>query len=336
VDLDGVLETLHVAVVVPAYQAAGTIEQVLATVPAFVRTVVVVDDASTDDTARVVEAMARRDARVVLERHAANGGVGAAMKTGYRRASAAGAEIVAKMDADGQMDPANLARLVLPVALGTADYAKGNRFLRPKELRQMPVARLVGNAVLSFVSKLSSGYWQLLDPTNGYTAISREALDGLDLDQLDDRYFFESSMLIELGMVRAVAVDVPMPSRYGDEQSQLSVSHSAVSFTLKHTRYGLRRFGRRYFVTDFSPASLLLALAFPLAAFGVGFGLRAWIRGSMLDQPATAGQVMIAALSLGAGGYCFVQAMVYDMVSVPQRPLTPPRLLAVAPVRPAR
>jgi len=331
-----VLEALHVAVVVPAYQAARTIEPVLATVPAFVRSVVVVDDASTDDTAAVVQAMARRDPRIVLERHAANGGVGAAMKTGYRRACAAGAEIVAKMDADAQMDPANLPRLVLPIALGTADYAKGNRFLRPKELRQMPLARLVGNAVLSFVSKLSSGYWQLLDPTNGYTAISREALDALDFDHLDDRFFFESSMLIELGMVRAVAVDVPMPSRYGDEQSQLSLSHSAVSFALKHTRYGLRRLVRRYFVTDFSPASLMLALAFPLAAFGVGFGVRAWIRGSMLDRPATAGQVMIAALSLGAGAYCFVQAMVYDMVSVPQRPLTPPRLLAVAPVRPAR
>jgi len=329
--LDEALRTIDVAVVVPAYQAERTIAGTLATVPAWVTRIVVVDDGSTDRTAALVDEAACRDPRIVRVGHATNRGVGAAMRSGYRRALEDGAGILAKMDADGQMDPAALASLVLPVALGRADYAKGNRFVHAREIRAMPAVRLVGNAALSLLSKLSTGYWNLLDPTNGYTAVSREALAAIDFDRLDDRFFFESSMLAELALVRAVCADVAIPARYGDGSSHLSVARSVVEFGVKHARAFARRVWLRYVVLDFSAASLLLLGGLPLATFGVAFGLKHWVRSSVYGVPATAGTVMVAAFTTAAGLFALVQAMVYDIVSVPTVPLTPPRLGLVSP-----
>jgi len=326
------LEQLHVAVVIPAYRAESTLRDVLVAIPATVETVVVVCDGVADRSADVAGEVARYDPRVLVIVHPVNRGVGAAMCTGYLRALEVGADIVVKMDADGQMDPAYLPHLVLPIALGLADYTKGNRFLRPDALWQMPFVRLVGNSVLSFVSKLSSGYWQVLDPTNGFTAISRDALSALDLSRLEERYFFESSMLIELGLIRAVVSDVALPSRYGNESSHLSVTHSTLTFAGKHLRYGLRRLAFRYLLSDFSPASLLILVSLPLVVFGVAFGVQHWIRSIIEGVAATAGTVMLAAFSTAAGVYCLLQALVYDMLGVPQRPLTLPRLRRLMPV----
>ncbi len=325
------LSRLHVAVVVPAFQAGGQVAATLAGIPAFVRTIIVVVDGATDDTARLVDEAAAVDPRVARVDHPVNRGVGAAMRTGYRRALDAGAEIVAKMDADGQMDPGCLAALVLPVALGRADYAKGNRFLHTREIRAMPPLRLAGNAALSLLSKLSSGYWNLLDPTNGYTAASREALLAVDLDQVDDGYFFESSMLTELSLARAVCADVAIPARYGDESSHLSVAKSVVEFAAKHARAFARRLWLRHVVLDFSPVALLLGIGVPLGLFGFVFGARHWAASSAAGVPATAGTVMVAAFTTAAGLFSVVQAMIYDLLSVPTVPLTPPRLGLVAP-----
>jgi dolichol-phosphate mannosyltransferase len=328
--LELALADLDVAVVVPAYQAERWIGATLSGMPPFVRRIIVVIDGATDATARETDEAAARDPRITRIDHDGNRGVGAAMRTGYQHAMSAGAAIVAKMDADGQMDPNELSRLVLPVALGRADYAKGNRFVHARAIRSMPAMRLLGNAALSLLSKLSTGYWNLLDPTNGYTAISREALVAIDLEQLDDRFFFESSMLAELSLARAVCVDVAIPARYGGESSHLSVTRSLFEFTLKHARNFARRLWLRYVVLDFSAVSLLLAIGLPLAAFGLVFGARNWIRSSMYEVPATAGTVMVAAFTLAAGLFGIVQAMIYDILSVPAVPLTPPRIGIVA------
>lgn len=317
--------------VVPAYQAESRVRAMLAGVPGFVRRIVVVVDGATDSTAREVEAAAALDPRIVRVTHDANRGVGAAMRSGYRRALEDGADLVAKMDADGQMDPAFLASLLLPVAMGRADYAKGNRFVHSREIRSMPAARLLGNAVLSLMTKLSTGYWNLLDPTNGYTAVSREALAAIDLDRLDDGYFFESSMLVELSLARAVCADVAIPARYAGETSHLSVVRSVGEFAAKHARAFARRLWLRYVVFDFSAVSLLLALGIPLALFGAAFGLRHWVHSSVYDVPATAGTVMVAAFTTAAGLFAVVQAMIYDILSVPTVPITPPRIGLVAP-----
>ncbi len=328
--LEAALASVDIAVVVPAYQAERWVGDTLAGIPAFVRRIVVVVDGATDGTARAVDDAAARDPRIARIDHAANRGVGAAMRTGYENALAAGAEIVAKMDADNQMDPAELASLVLPIALGKADYAKGNRFAHSRAIRAMPAMRLLGNAVLSLLSKLSSGYWNLLDPTNGYTAISREALLSIDLLKVDDGFFFESSMLAELAISRAVCVDVAIPARYGDESSHLSVARSAVEFAGKHARNFARRLWLRYVVLDFSAVSLLLAVGIPLATFGLVFGVQHWIHSSVYGVPATAGTVMVAAFTLAAGLFGIVQAMIYDILSVPNSPMTPPRIGVVA------
>jgi dolichol-phosphate mannosyltransferase len=328
--IEEALAGVEIAVVVPAYQAERWIGDTLAGIPTFVQRVVVVVDGATDGTGAAVDAAAARDPRISRIDHATNRGVGAAMRTGYEHALAAGAGIVAKMDADGQMDPHELARLVLPVALGRADYAKGNRFVHARAIRAMPAMRLVGNAALSLLSKLSTGYWNLLDPTNGYTAISREALVAIDLQQLDDRFFFESSMLAELSLARAVCVDVAIPARYGGESSHLSVTRSLFEFTAKHVRNFVRRLWLRYVVLDFSAVSLLLAIGLPLAAFGFVFGVQNWIHSSVYGVPATAGTVMVAAFTLAAGLFGIVQAMIYDILSVPSQPLTPPRVGLVA------
>lgn len=324
--MEDLLASLPIAVVVPAFQAEATITAVLASIPAFVRSIVVVLDGCSDRTGALVDEAAGRDPRIVRVDHDRNRGVGAAMRTGYERALADGAALIAKMDSDGQMDPAHLPALLMPIALGRADYTKGNRFLRPREIRAMPLVRLVGNAGLSFLAKLSTGYWHILDPTNGYTAISREALEAIDVEQLDDRFFFESSMLGELALVRAVCADVAIPARYGDQGSHLSVTQSFFEFSLKHARSFVRRILLRYLVLDFSAVSLLLALSIPLAAFGVIFGLRSWVHSSVYNVPATAGTVMLAAFTTAAGFFGLVQAMVYDIMSVPVVPLTLPRL----------
>jgi len=330
-EIEAALARIDIAVVVPAYQAERWIVDMLAGIPAFVRRIIVVVDGASDRTGSAVAEAATRDPRIVRIDHEANRGVGAAMRSGYARALADGAEIVAKMDADGQMDPSALGALLLPVALGRADYAKGNRFVHARAIRAMPAMRLVGNAALSLLSKLSTGYWNLLDPTNGYTAISREALSAIDLEQLDDRFFFESSVLTELSLARAVCVDVAIPARYGGESSHLSVARSLVEFTVKHARAFARRLWLRYVVLDFSAVSLLLAVGLPLALFGVVFGLRNWVHSSVYGVPATAGTVMVAAFTTAAGLFGIVQAMIYDILSVPTMPLTPPRLGLVVP-----
>ncbi len=335
--IEQALSDIAIAVVVPAYQADRWIRETLATIPSFVRRIYVVIDGATDGTAQAVLEAASADPRIVRIDHPRNLGVGAAMQSGYARALEDGAAIVAKMDADGQMDPSALASLVLPVALGRADYSKGNRFVHSREIRSMPAVRLIGNAALSLISKLSTGYWNLLDPTNGYTAISREALSAIDLERLDNGFFFESSMLGELSLARAVTVDVAIPARYAGESSHLSVARSVFEFAAKHARAFLRRLWIRYVVLDFSAVSLLLAIGIPLAVFGIVFGLRSWVVSSMRGVPATAGTVMVAAFTTAAGLFGIVQAMIYDILSVPTVALTPPRLGIVAPVagRPA-
>ena len=314
-------ERWKVAVIIPAYCAAETIQDVLAGIPAWVDAIYVVDDASPDETA--AKAIAVKDRRIELLRHDFNRGVGAAMVTGYRRALADGADIFIKIDADGQMDPAHLPQLIEPLAAGRADYSKGNRFRDPAEPRpqSMPLVRRVGNVVLAFLVKLASGQYHLLDPTNGYTAIHRAALGALDLSRLHPRYFFESSMLIRLREVGALIEDVPMPARYGEERSHLSIGRALVEFPLLLLREWLRRIQWEYFIADFSVVSLFLASGVPLIVFGLCFGLYHWNVSHLTNTPASTGTVMLAVLPLILGFQLILQALVLDVGSTPRRSL---------------
>ena len=206
----------RVAVIVPAYKVREQILDVVAGVPLFVSMIYVVDDACPQGTGKWVRENCC-DPRVRVVALQENQGVGGAVMAGYREAMKDGADVLVKMDGDGQMDPAMLPRLLGPLLRGEADYAKGNRFYDLAEIQRMPRMRLLGNAVLSFMNKLSSGYWDLFDPTNGYTALHAPVARNLHLDKISRRKFIDSDMLFRLNISRAVVVDVHMDARYGCE-----------------------------------------------------------------------------------------------------------------------
>lgn len=195
------LEKRHIAVVIPAYQVANKIREVLMKIPPYVRTIIVVNDASTDETENIVLSMARNDKRLVYLRNLTNKGVGGTVCDGYKKALELGADIIVKRDGDDQMDPRYLPNLIVPLIKEEADYTKGNRFFHTKELRKMPTIRLLGNGILGFLVRFCSGYWKIYDPTNGYTAINAKILRYLRLNQINSRFFFETDMLINLYII---------------------------------------------------------------------------------------------------------------------------------------
>lgn len=315
---------LKLAVVIPCYKVRDSVGEVIQGVRSQVQAIYVVDDACPQDSGDHVEA--RGDPIVQVLRNERNLGVGGAMLRGYRQALQDGADIVIKMDGDGQMDPDLLPRLLRPIVAGQADYAKGNRFGAPRRTadasgRPMPPARLFGNSVLSFGHKAVSGYWNIMDPTNGYTAIGRAALEHLDLDALAHGYFFETDMLFQLNMIGAVVKDVPLPARYGDEQSSLRIGRVLREFPFLLLNRFVRRIFFKYFLFDFNVASLELLCGLPLFSGGVLYGLYRWIIGISHNQVNTAGTVMLGALPIILGFQLLLSAISYDINNVPKTPL---------------
>ena len=243
--------------------------------------------------------------------------------TGYRDALSAGARVVVKIDGDGQMDPADLDRFVEPILLDRADYTKGNRFFDIELLRAMPRTRLVGNSILSLVNKLCSGYWNIADPTNGYTAIHADVLRLLPLDKIDDRFFFESDVLFRLNVIRAVVADVPLEARYGDELSSLSVTRATLEFPGKYLVRFLKRIFYSYFLRDFSAGTVALIAGTLLALGGSLFGAWRWYLSGLTGRPATSGEVMLSALPVLVGCQLLISAVNFDILAVPAVPLHP-------------
>jgi glycosyltransferase involved in cell wall biosynthesis len=316
------LRGARVGVVIPAYRVERQIQKVIAAVPGWVEAVIVVDDKSPDQVAARVAELG--DRRVTLIRHQENRGVGGAMRTGFRAALERGLDVIVKMDGDDQMDPSYLPELVQPLVDGRADFTKGNRYASTPSLKQMPLVRLLGNAGLTFLVKLASGYWNIFDPANGYIAVRAEVLARIELERLPDRYFFESGLLIELGKLRAVIADVPMAARYGDEHSSLSIPHTLVTFPPR-LLWGLgRRLFWRYFVHDFAALSVFCLLGIPLLLWGAPYGGLVWLEVLRTGVDATPGQVMLAAMPVILGVQFLTQAVVLDIQSVPRTPLSPP------------
>ena len=310
----------RIAVVIPCYKVRDTILDVVGRVPSTVELIVCVDDKCPDGSGDLLREQCR-DSRLVIVRNPYNRGVGGAVIAGYRAALARNMDVVVKIDGDGQMDPVLLPTLVEPLVNGIADYTKGNRFFWPESTQGMPFMRLIGNAALSFITKASSGYWRVMDPTNGYTAIHNAALRALPLDKIAERYFFESDVLFRLYTVRAVVLDVPMNALYGNEKSSLSIAKILVPFLALNLRNILKRFFYNYLVRDFNIASVMVILGFPLIAFGVVFGLREWLQSNALGTTASAGTVMVAALPIIVGLQLILTAMSFDLTNAPQVPL---------------
>ena len=311
-----------IAAVIPAYKVERDLEAVLRGLPPYIKHIVVVDDASPDSSAEIAAEAAKDDRRIVLIRHSKNQGVGGAMVSGFRKALELGAQIAVKLDGDGQMDPKHIPALVAPLIQGKADYVKGNRFRDFQALRKMPFVRRVGNLGLSFLAKAATGYWNIFDPTNGFFAVRAEILRQLPLEQIDRGYFFETSMLANLYLIGALAMDVPIPARYGNETSNLSVRRALLEFPFKLLYTFFRRILLRYYIYDFSMMSLYLLAGIPLLLFGGVFGAVKWIQYASANVPAPTGTVMLPTLSVILGIQILLSAIEIDMNSAPRKPLT--------------
>lgn len=312
--------TARIAVVIPSYKVTRHILGVIAAIGTEVERIYVVDDCCPDQSGQYVRKHCS-DARVVVLEHAQNRGVGGAVMSGYQAAIAEGMDVIVKIDGDGQMDPALIPDFIGPILAGVADYTKGNRFYDLEQIGAMPPVRLFGNAVLSLLTKLSSGYWNLFDPTNGYTAIHAEAARHLPFDKISQRYFFETDMLFRLNTLHAVVTDVPMDAVYGDEVSNLKVSKIVTEFLAKHARNFIKRLFYNYYLRNMSLASIELPLGLLMIFSGLGYGIWHWADSARAGVGTPAGTVMLAALPLLMGMQLVLAFLAYDIAAVPRQPL---------------
>lgn len=311
---------MKIGVVIPCYKVKGHVLDVINRIGDEVSIIYAVDDACPQQTGNfILERNA--DPRVKVLFNEINRGVGGAVITGYKEAIKDNIDIVVKVDGDGQMDPSLIKKFITPLIDQRADYAKGNRFHSIESLVSMPIIRKIGNAVLSFINKISSGYWRIMDPTNGYTAIHVEALRQLPLEKINNRYFFESDMLFRLGTIRAVVKDIPMKSVYADEESNLVISKVVFEFSPLYLKAFIKRIFYTYFLRDFNIASIELVFGTLLCLFGAIFGLYEWFQSGNTGVEASTGTVMIAMLPMIIGFQLLLSSLHYDLSNVPTTPL---------------
>lgn len=305
-----------VAVVIPSYRVTKHILEVIARIGQEVDAIYVIDDACPDGSGRYVQDRCS-DPRVTVVFHQVNSGVGGAVITGYKRAVADGARVIVKLDGDGQMDPRLIPHFIAPILSGEADYTKGNRFFEPRAVRAMPFIRLLGNSALSFLCKMSSGYWSVFDPTNGYTAIHANVVQALPLDRVARRWMFESDLLFRLGTLGCRVMDVPMAATYSDEVSNLSARRVILQFAGAYVCNSAKRIFYQYFLRTFGVASLELLFGTAFFIFGLLYGGWEWYTKAHSGTFASSGQVMLAALPVILGTQLLLAFLAQDVSSQP-------------------
>lgn len=300
-----------VGVVIPCYKVKEKVLSVIETLPSFIDKIIAVDDCCPENSGDWI-LQNSKDSRVQVLKHSTNQGVGGAVVTGYQYAIKNDLDVIVKMDGDGQMDPKLLTFFIEPIIQDHCDYTKGNRFFWIDGLKEMPLIRLFGNSILSFVNKISSGYWDIMDPTNGYTAISSKMLAHIQTEKLEKRYFFESDVLFRLGLNKARVMDIPMEAKYEDEKSNLNISHTAITFPLKYLTRIFKRIFYQYFLRDFNAGSISLLFSIPCLSFGTIFGIHKWIRALELNRPTPNGTLFIIAILLLSGMQLFLSFLQFD------------------------
>ena len=308
-----------IAVVIPCYRVTEHILGVIAEIGPEVSRIYLVDDGCPDESGAFVEQNSK-DKRLRVIFHDENQGVGGAVISGYKAAYADGADVVVKIDGDGQMDPSLISTISKPVVDGSADYSKGDRFDSLENLFGMPKVRIFGNAILSLWAKFSTGYWSITDPTNGFTAIHRRALEAMNLDKIRKSYFFESDILFRLNIANCVVADVPMVAVYGSEKSNMSIVKVVVEFPWRHTVNLWKRIFYRYYLREWNVGSFELPLGLFLVAFGAWFGLSSYISAAAAGLATTAGQVTGSAVALILGVQLLLSFLSYDVQSEPRIP----------------
>lgn len=304
-------------VVIPSFRAETTLEHTINGIGNEVDNIIIVNDASPDRTIEVVKSI--EDKRITLLEHKRNFGVGVAMKTGIAKALEEGADIVIKMDADNQMDPKYIPDLIVEIKSGRIDCCKGSRWQYGINRNNIPKLRLWGNTVLTFLTRLATGYWQLSDPNNGYIAWSRGILKRIDWNQVHDRFFFETSMLVQLNLLNATVVDIPMEPRYLGERSTLNPLKAIPEFGWNLFLYGVKRWWQKYFLYDMTAVSIFLIFGGLLVIFGGSWGFYQWRWHAIKSIVTPTGTVMIAVLPLLVGIILLIQALVLDITESKQK-----------------
>ncbi len=308
-----------VAVVIPCYQVRDHILKLLGEIGEEVDRIFVIDDACPEETGQLVVEQCE-DPRVTVLFNDKNLGVGGATVRGICKALQGSSDIIVKIDGDGQMDPTLIPVLIKPLLDVQADCVKGNRFYRPEFLQTMPKVRLLGNSALSFISKLSSGYWSLMDPTNGFFAIHADVAREIDWRKVSPRYFFESDLLFHLAISKAVVKNVPMLALYGDEKSNLSIWKALFEFPFLHINQFVKRIFFNYVLRDFNAGSLMLFNTLLFLPFGVFYGSWRWYLSVETGQLASTGTVMLAVLPIVLGYQSFLSFLQLDIENEPDLP----------------
>jgi glycosyltransferase involved in cell wall biosynthesis len=308
-----VLEGKTLAVVVPAFDEETLIATTIKGMPSFVDRIIVVDDASRDGTAAV--ARAAGDGRVEVVTHDRNAGVGAAIVTGYKRAVAAGVDVTCVMAADNQMDPGDLEKIALPVVRGDVEYAKANRLITGEAWKVIPRSRYLGNAVLSLLTKIASGYWHVADSQSGYTAASREILAQLDLDRIYPRYGFPNDMLVHLNVWNARVRDIPSRPVYGvGEKSGIKIRKVVPRISWLLVKGFFWRMREKYVIRDFHPLVFFYFLGGLMTVLGLALGIVEVVL-RFMGNAVSVGTVVLVALLLIFGSQFTLFAMWFDMES---------------------
>lgn len=310
------IENYSISVVIPCYKVKNHILDVIGTIPSFVSRIYVVDDKCPQESGKYVITN-NKDERVKVLFNEINKGVGGAVMSGYKAAITDGSDIIVKIDGDGQMDPTLIENFVRPIIYGEADYTKGNRFFDLESLESMPKIRLFGNAILSLMTKLSSGYWNLFDPTNGYTAVHANVAKYLPFEKISNRYFFETDMLFRLNTLKAVVVDIPMEAKYEDEESNLKISKIMGDFLFKHIRNTIKRIFYNYYLRDMSLASFEMPIGITMMLFGSFYGGYHWYDSISSNVATPTGTVVLSALSLIVGIQLILAFLGNDISSTP-------------------
>jgi len=303
-----------IAVIIPAYNEEKLISKTITTIPDFVDQIIVVDDGSSDNTYEIVKSLQKKYSnKLILIKHEKNLGVGGAIKTGYKKALELTINIVAIMAGDAQMDPNELHKLLDPIIEKKADYAKGNR-LTHKEKIKMPRFRAFGNGILTFLTKIASGYWNIIDPQNGYTAISKKALESIDIDDLYKGYGYPNDLLVKLNIARLRVIDIEMPPIYGNEKSKIKIGRYSMRLTGLLIKSFFKRIWREYGGVNFHPLFLFYLIGLILFPLGIFFSFYVlYFRITTGDY--TTGTVVLTALFLIMGLQSLIFAMMFDMES---------------------
>lgn len=305
-----------IGVVVPVYNEEKHLAEVVKGMPSIVDIIVIVDDKSRDSSLKVAKSF--KDKRVIVKAHECNMGVGGAVITGHKVMIEKGMDISVVMAGDAQMDPKYLPELLDPLVEEGYDYAKGNRFLHRTELRMMPLLRIFGNMVLTFFTKIASGYWQIFDPQNGYTAVKTSALKEINYENLAKRYEFENDMLVSLNIAGFRVKDVAIPAKYGNERSKISLL-TFVPRTLWLLFNGFcKRIFQKYAVRNFHPIFAFFLVGVPLMLIGIGFGVLVTYNSFVYFDPPTTGQVLLTLLPFFVGLQLVLVAFVLDMLNEPK------------------